>query len=831
MRYPTHVSDTQTTLSPIMNLVNRVFDLSGNTFSASNIEYNYTNTRELAISGPLTCTLASSIRTDNNRSTELKKPNERFGFDSAVIKGVLPSRDQVGTKLKLYNNTIEFTNPRIDIPTSVITTDGYGKIQGIINVEADVITTSAQITNMVTSSDPAPTYWECTVNDTTGFIVGKDIQITNVGATEVSPSPYNTGSIITAQVIAIPSSTLIRIKYSGTGSVSGPGSPIPILSSSNLIQTTVNITDAFLNLQELILTISGGKGIPDLSGACAPALVSAEDDSLYFVYISRYTSNIGYLGYSNSLYDIVFGHILPNGTLDWIHRVPGLVTTRQESTPVITIGDNNDIYIAYMTTGATSGNLNGNEIYIDTSTYGICGCANPSSCTACGYEDIVLARINPIGATASIPPTVVWKIQNGYINSIYQETRPSICIDTTNQLLYLAYQCNKNLACFTSLGSSNILLHCFTMSGGQHLWVKAQTEINTAGANTAPAIACDNTGNVYIAYEITAPASGSVHVDGGADIPANEKQIEVVRFQTMLTTPSLTNTFNPSTTYLYGTWVYYPQTAQWYQVKSGSVVNEPPPGSSKWSEPYPVNVFFVQRVWVLSQAVNIFAVGGCDGDNASQPKLVADRSNGNVFLTFLTTGQIMNFTNRSGCGHELVIMNFTKDRVVRWIYQGGDQLNPSEINYVDCNSPWIMMDRYGNLLFSLLTTLASGKVNMAIFHYDQAGNTRWKYPRSETETYPAYMWARTNSPNAVFLDSVSGSFSGIGIGKAYTQIFFGTITDLLAPAQIQVGLSGTKMICISRFVENIYYTDRNAFSYMVDVRSICSCGIENCGCF
>lgn len=820
MRYPTHVNDIQSALSPIAYLVNRPLDLSGNTFSASNTEFNYLNTTQLNITVPSSCILSSSIRINNNPSTRLVKDTETFSYTSAVIKDIVPSRDVTGSSLKLYNNIIEFTNPSIAIPASVITLT-EGVIQGTINTTASINTVTQPITGMVAGVGAT---WDVTVSNSANYVVGNDVEVINVGTSGSPPSPFNTGSVITATVVSLPNATTVRITYSGTGSVNPP-TPTPVVTAtSELIQKTITITNASIILKDLILTISGGQAIPDLSGACAPALIAGTDDSLYFVFISRYTSNISYLLYKDTPYDIVLGHLLPNGSLDWLHRLDGLVTLKEESTPVLVIGDHNDLYLAYMTTGATSGNINGKEIFIGTGNYGICGCPDPATCTLCGDEDIVLARIDPTGASSSVPPIIVWKVQGGYINSIYRETKPSICLDTANQLVYLAYQCNKNLACFTPVGSSNILLHCFTMTG-QHLWVRAQTEINSAGANTLPSIAADNLGNVYIAYEVAAGAS-PVNVDGGASIPAGQQQIEVVRFQTVLSSPNASNTYNPATTYLYGTWVYYPPTGFWYQAKVASVQNDPP-GSTNWSDPYPVNVFYVNRVWVLSQSLNIFA----DGGNGSQPSIVADRTNGFVFLAFLATGKVMDIFDYSPSYHDLVFMSFTSDLVMRWIYQGGDEFNPSEITYSDCDSPYLMMDRYGNMFITLLTYLTPSGMNMAVFHYDQSGDSRWGYPRTETERYPVYMWARTNGPNAVFPTSSFGSFSKIGIGKAYSNIFLGTITDLVAPGQIQVGAVGTNMACISRFTENIYYKDRNAFSYMLDVRSICTCGKDNCGCF
>jgi hypothetical protein len=822
MRYPTHLNDIQSSLSPIVNLVNRPLDLNGNKFSASNIEFNYLNSRQLNINAPCSCTLSSAIRINNNPSTRLVKDEELFSYTSAVIKDIVPARDVVGSTIKLYNNVIQFTNPSVAIPTSVITLTG-GVIQGTINTTGVINTVIQQITGVVAGVGPT---WDFTVGNSSVYIVGNDVEVVNVGTPGSPPSPFNTGSVITAKVVSLPNSTTVRLAYSGTGSVNPPTGLTPIVTgSSELVQKSITITNASIILQGLIITISGGQAIPDLSGACAPALVAGTDDSLYFAFISRYTSNISYLLYKDTPYDIVLGHILTDGSFDWLHRLDGLVTAKEESTPVLVIGDQNDLYLAYMTTGATSGNINGEEIFMGTQNFGICGCPDPATCTLCGDEDIVLARINPSGASSSIPPTIVWKVQSGYINSIYNETKPSVCLDTANQLVYLAYQCNKNLACFTPVGTSNILLHCFTMTG-LHLWVKAQTEINSAGANTSPSIAADNLGNVYVAYEVAAGPTSAVNVEGGASIAAGQQQIEVVRFQTVLSSPNSSNTYNPTTTYLYGTWVYYQPTGGWYQVKAASIQNDPP-GSSNWSEPYPVNVFYVNRVWVLSQSLNIFAADG----NGSQPSIVADRTNGFIFLAFLATGKVMNIYDYSASHHDLVFMSFTSDRVMRWIYQGGEEFNTSEITYMDCDSPNLMMDRYGNMFISLLTYLEPSGMNMAVFQYDQSGDSRWGYPRTQDERYPVYMWARTDGPNAVFPTSPFGSFSKIGIGKAYSNIFLGTISDLLAPGQIQVGAVGTNMACISRFTENIYYKDRNAFSYMLDIRSICTCGKENCGCF
>jgi hypothetical protein len=875
MRYPTHLHTIETALSPPVSLMDKVLDLSGNTFSASGMSYNVITTKEININTPGSCTIQSSIRVNDFKSTEMKKSNETFSYTSATIKDIVTTRDQVGNQLKIYNNPIEFMNPSLNIPGSSITTIA-GKVTGIINTTASINTIETEILSMVGGTSPN---WICTVNNIAGFQVGRDVQVYGVNASlDVLVSPFNTDSVITATIQAIVAPNTIWIAYSGTGSSNPPGPPTPVITAfSKLVQSSLTITNAYIQMDELRISITGGYATPDLSGANPPTLAASTADSIYFAFISRYTNNIGY---SNTLYDVVVGHTLVNGTVDWIHHINGLVTTKEEQTPVLLVDPDNELYLTYVTTGATSGNSNGINIYQNISQFGICGCQSPSSCTDCGLEDVVLARINVVGVTPSNPPIVVWKIQNGYINSIYRETKPVITLDNTNKLVYLAYECNKNLACFRTTGSPNILLHCFTKQGN-HLWVQAESQINSPGSNTSPSIAADNQGNVYLAYEITA------QVEGGAPVPVGEKQIEVVRFQTILSQPNASNTYNPSATYTYGNWVYYPPTSSWYQVRALSVTNIPPGSTSsvtpspvstttnttvdsfacpssnplgltfcgcivpnlddtsnKWSEPYSANVQSTGRVWVLSERINIFTQNGILGDDSSKPLIVADSANGYVFLTFLTTGQVV--SDPSISLHDVVAVAFSKDRVVRWIKQGGSMFNPNEITYVECDCPNFIMDRYGNLTLSLLTYVRriiappedeEGEpvteivLNVAVFNFDQNGDTRWSFPRTETEQYPVYMFSRTDGPNAVFPDTPVGSFSCLAIGRSANNIFLGTISDLVAPGQTQVGTPGvTKMLIISIYKEDVYYLDRNAFYYMTISRSSCACGKENCGC-
>ena len=804
MRYPTHIANIQTAISSSIELVNQVLDLSGSTFSTDALEYNYITTRELHITSPSSCTLGSSIRVINTKaSTAMKRIDEIFSYDSAIIYDLLPSRDLSGSIYSIYNKRIEFTNPRINIPGSIISS-----ASGLINTEGSV----NSVTTQILSITPGSSYWIFTVNSTSNLYNNMDIRISGlIGG--------DTNETLTAKIINIVSSDTLWVIYSGPDAQNPPDGEEPqITSESNLLQETITLTNASITLDDLRIQIPGQYATPDISGACMPSIVAGSDDTLYISFISKYTNTIGY---TDTLFDILVGHISPSGTswsVDWIHRIDDLVTTKEESTPILAIdATTNELYIAYMTNGATSGNMNANDIFSNGGSYGICGCPNPESCSACGLEDIVLAKINVSGASSTTQPTVVWKVQNGYINSIYRETKPSISIDPVNRLVYLAYECNRNLACFAPVGSTNILLHCFTTQGN-HLWVQAERLINSSGANTLPCVSADSKGNVYLTYEITA------QVDGGADVPIGQKQIEVVRFQTQLSTPNTSNIYNSALIYIYGSWVYYPPTNSWYQARDLNVQNVVPTDRSKWSEPYSANLMYSRRVWVLSQAINIFATDGLAGEECTQPTVCADPSNGMIFLSFLTTGSVRGLTRTAV--HDLVVVGFTNDLTLKWIHQGGGEFNPSIISYIDCDSPYMILDQKGNLQISLLTYLITGEMNMAVFGYDQTGHTHWSYT-----DYPVYMYGRTDAPQSVFDTSPPGSFSKIGIGRGPSLLFFATITDIVAPGETQVGTSGiTNILCVSVFREEIYYNEKSAFSYIIENRSICACSTGNCGC-
>jgi hypothetical protein len=168
-----------------------------------------------------------------------------------------------------------------------------------------------------------------------------------------------------------------------------------------------------------------------------------------------------------------------------------------------------------------------------------------------GPNDIVLARINYSNTSQS----VAWVVQNARLNSVYNETVPQLAIDTTTGLLYIAYQTNGDILCYTPIGTPTVVLSCFTLNSAQ-LWLECQQNINSTGANTNPVVTADNAGGVYVAYETTATVSGGAVITG--------QQVEMVKFQTYLTPSNTLASYS----------------RQWVLSQNGTILTTPPGTSS-----------------------------------------------------------------------------------------------------------------------------------------------------------------------------------------------------------------------------------------------------------
>lgn len=239
----------------------------------------------------------------------------------------------------------------------------------------------------------------------------------------------------------------------------------------------------------------------DLSGN--PATVVGPDDKLYFAVASKGL----FTGTLTSRYTIFVGCLSSSGTTEWVFQTPLLTSNAEDVQPTLALGPTGELYLAFTTTGNIPGYYNAADIL---SLCGSCG-------STAGRQDLVIARIN--GATVG-SPSVAWRIQNGYINSCNNEYLPTLLV--ANNCLFLVYQCNSATLCSPPIGTSNIICVSFDLNGN-YLWSYQGNLVNGPGANESPSIAVDLSGNIYIAYTITAAVSGGT-LQGTQDI-------EVVRLR------------------------------------------------------------------------------------------------------------------------------------------------------------------------------------------------------------------------------------------------------------------------------------------------------------
>jgi hypothetical protein len=242
----------------------------------------------------------------------------------------------------------------------------------------------------------------------------------------------------------------------------------------------------------------------DLSGA--PALAVATNNVVYFAASGKgvLTGTDGKGLGANASYRIFVGAYDPSGALLWLFEDPKLISKSVDSLPSISLGEDGELYISFMTTGTTPGNRNGTNIF---SPCGTCG-------TFKGPEDVVVARIN--GAVEG-NPRVAWVLQDYSLNTCAREMAPHILYDKFGKRLLLTYQTSGATVCQSRVGSPNVVVVALSTSGALG-WVYQGNLVNSAGQNESPSIATDSSGNIYLAYSTTQPVSGGGAFQGVRDI-------------------------------------------------------------------------------------------------------------------------------------------------------------------------------------------------------------------------------------------------------------------------------------------------------------------------
>jgi hypothetical protein len=256
----------------------------------------------------------------------------------------------------------------------------------------------------------------------------------------------------------------------------------------------------------------------DISGS--PALTPTLGGT-YFAFSGKGQNSELNLSSYLTYYSIFVGFLNKDGSLGWIQQ--SVQASGDCYSPSLALGNNNDLYLAFVTTGAIQSYTNGSSFP-----------PAPGALPPYGNADIVLSRIN------TVTKTVVWAIQGAGLNGPSNETVPKIAVDTTYGWVYLAYQSSGNIAPFNTIGKTNIILSCFntivSTPPGLSIWTTGAyngrvDSINCTGYNKNPSITTDNAGSVYLAYEVTAQAPNGA--------PVQQQQIEVVKFSSVnINTPT-----------------------------------------------------------------------------------------------------------------------------------------------------------------------------------------------------------------------------------------------------------------------------------------------------
>lgn len=542
------------------------------------------------------------------------------------------------------------------------------------------------------------------------------------------------------------------------------------------------------------LSFSQLQAIPtgDISGS--PAIAAGIDRNTFFAIC--YTGGIGFAEFA-TLPKIAVANWRGEGIVNIgtpvFPSVPALPITTElgDTQPSVCAGPNNEMYLAFTTQGSLP--LKYNMDLLPS----FCECPSP------GTSDVCVAAIAypPSFGLGTADIRVNWWLQDASLNSCNSESNPQLCCDRNNRFLYMVHQSSANILCFPVIGTGpNVILSCLSIvvpniydtpslaTTGNVVYREAQTGINCAGATTNPAIATDQKGGVYVAVEINAP------VLGGAT-PTATRVIEVIKFQNASVTP-------------YNTRIY------------SSTTNDIPPG-----------VFTsMGRSYVLSGLEpSIFPPTG----TCSKPSIACDPVGGRVILAFTTTGTMPGQEQSAYLepgGSDVVVVLFMADGTLLQVLQG-DVWSPAFNPYLTARDVSVTSDNAGNFFLTYVIKTASNTESVLAYQlYPNSGAQIWQYynPTGVDPTdYTAYAYAMTAAPNAIFPTAPVGSYSKTPVAIAINDLYMATYTN-----QTPVGGSPpvTRGMTMNGFTNALYTFDTTVFNYINNSKSICACGVTNCGC-
>lgn len=455
--------------------------------------------------------------------------------------------------------------------------------------------------------------------------------------------------------------------------------------------------------------------------------------------------------------NIVVGSADKNGNLLWYRFFTELLVAANQQEVSLVVGTNNDLYLAFVTPASV------NNCYNMSTTPRWCPPLYPEAGVE-GPNDIVLARINYSNTSQS----VAWVVQNARLNSVYNETVPQLAIDTTTGLLYVTYQTNGDILCYTPVGTPTVVLSCFTLNGAQ-LWLECQQNINSTGSNTNPVVTADLSGGVYVAYETNATVNGGAVIIG--------QQVEMVKFQTYLTSSNTLASYS--------------------------------------------------RQWVLSQNGTILTT---PLGISSAPSVTFDGTN--VYIAFLTTGSVNgNYVTGSAHDLVVAKVTPTGytpwiqqgNQFNRAPYTYADAAVPyitADYKFTDNDVP--------NILVSLQTyTVVPRDGDSSIFVFKLSSSTGNNIFDKNGYNNMPLAWTSAQQTTALLPTALAGTYTQVAVRSTYGSLYF--LLGSLVPLSFNIQTSCGADLILLKYNLAYYYPNTNPFEFMTQIKRICSCG-ANCSC-
>jgi hypothetical protein len=163
----------------------------------------------------------------------------------------------------------------------------------------------------------------------------------------------------------------------------------------------------------------------------------------------------------------------------WVVQQPVFDTTLADDHAVLCIDHIGYVYLCYATTGALNGFSN------------------------TGMSDLVICKFKSNGQVVKIT-------QNSIFNTIADDTHPSMCL--RNGFLYIAYQTNGTVSGQTNVGRTDLVVMKVNAITLGVIWIRQGSQFNTSYDETNPSITVDTTGNCYISYETTGNMASQTYI-------------------------------------------------------------------------------------------------------------------------------------------------------------------------------------------------------------------------------------------------------------------------------------------------------------------------------